>query len=356
MNTLSERAAPDPNGRVGNEQARKGALAWLKALLATRSTREYFLIATVVIVTLIISIGSGGNFWHQANLTSFFISSAIIAIPAVGMMMVILTSGIDVSVGSMLGVVTAVGAWFVTLGFGLWASLPVFIAIGAALGLINGVIITYGKVTPIITTLATLSIYRAAVFLFLGNHWITDIPLSFTMVFLLDKLWVLPMGAVVALVVMGAFGWFLRRWPGGRHIYAIGNNEEAARLAGINVRRIKLLIYVATGALVGLMAPIQLGHTLVAQASTGSGFVLMVVAAVVLGGTELTGGRGTMLGTLLGTLLVGLVQNGVTLLHIQPFWSGVILGAIILLSVASAQQGGGKLFIVRLKKFWPGRG
>lgn len=316
---------------------RARGLSVVERLLASRSTREYFLVATLVLVVTVVSIGSGGHFWQQSNLTNFFISSAIIAIPAVGMTMVILTSGMDVSVGSMLGLVTAIGAWFCTLGFGLWTSLPVFVVAGAVLGLINGVIITYGRVTPIITTLGTLSIFRAAVFLFLGNHWITNIPASFTMVLMMDKLWVLPLGAVEALAVMGAFGWFLRRWPAGRYIYAIGNNEEAARLAGINVRRIKLLIYVTTGALVGLAAPISLGHSPVAQASTGSGFALTVIAAVVLGGTELTGGRGSILGTLLGTLLVGLVQNGVVLLHIQPFWSGVILGAIILLSVAFSQ-------------------
>jgi ribose/xylose/arabinose/galactoside ABC-type transport system permease subunit len=318
----------------------RGLPARIWAVFAARSAREYLLAATLIVIVIAVSFGSHGNFWQQSNLTNFFISSAIIAIPAVGMTMVILTGGIDVSVGSMFGLVAAAGGWVCEQGFGMPVALPVFIAAGALLGLINGAIITYARVPPIIATLGTLSIFRAAVFLLLGNHWITDIPASFTMIFMIDKLWVLPLGAVLALVVMAIFALFLSRWPAGRHIYAIGNNEEAARLAGINVRRLKLLTYVATGVLVGLAVPVGLGHSPMVQTSTGTGFVLTVIAAVVLGGTELTGGRGTMLGTLLGTLLVGLVDDGVVLLHIQPFWSGVILGAIIVVSVAFAQRRG----------------
>ena len=310
----------------------------LSRLFAARSAREYFLLATLAVVLLAVSIGSQGNFWQQSNLTNFFISSAIIAIPAVGMTLVILTGGIDVSVGSMFGLVAATGGWVFEQGYGALPGCVVFVLAGAVFGAINGVIITYGRVAPIIATLGTLSIFRAAVFLMLGNHWITDVPASLTLVLMLDKLWVVPFGAVMALIVMAVFAWFLSRWPTGRHLYAVGNNEEAARLAGINVRRIKLFAYIATGALVGLATPISLGHSPMVQTSTGTGFELTVIAAVVLGGTELTGGRGTILGTLLGTLLVGLVDNGVVLLHIQPFWSGVLLGLIILVSVAFSQR------------------
>lgn len=300
------------------------------------SAREYLLVAGVVVITLAITLGSGGNFWQLSNLNNLFVTTAITLVPAVGMTIVIVTGGIDVSVGSMLGLVAVAGGTAFEHGFGLAAATPVFLVAGAVLGLLNGLLITYGRVPPVIATLGTLSVYRAAAFILLGNHWITMIPPSVTETFVLTKLWVLPFAAVLALLILAAFMVFLNRFPTGRHVFAIGNNEEAARLNGIGVDRIKLFAYTLMGALIGVAALMSLGHSPMVQTSTGTGFELTVIAAVVLGGTELTGGRGSLFGTLLGAILVGLVQNGVVLLHIQPFWSGVVLGVIILVSVGSA--------------------
>ncbi|TAN14202.1 MAG: ABC transporter permease, partial [Rhizobiaceae bacterium] len=215
--------------------------------------------------------------------------------------------------------------------------------IGAAFGLVNAAIIIGGRVPPVVATLGTLSIFRMCVFLVLGASWITMIPPELTVIFISDRLWFLPVASVMALVLMAVFAFFLRSFRLGRHIYAIGNNEEAARLAGVPVARIKLYAYTLLGMFTGIAALLTLGQSPLVQTSTGTGFELAVIAAVVLGGTELSGGRGTILGTLLGTLIVGLVNDGVVLMHIQPFWGGVLLGGIILLSIGVNQR-------------WPGRG
>lgn len=305
--------------------------------------REGMLLITLVVVTIAISIGSNGNFWAPVNINNLLVSSAVTAIPAIGMTLVILTGGIDVSIGSMLGLVAAIGGKFFEAGWSIPAVAPLFLLAGALFGLVNAAIIIGGRVPPVVATLGTLSIFRMSVFLVTGASWITTIPYQLTVIFISDHVWFLPVATVMALVLMGGFAYFLRSFRLGRHIYAIGNNEEAARLAGIPVGRVKLYAYTLLGLFTGIAALLTLGQSPLVQTSTGTGFELGVIAAVVLGGTELSGGRGTILGTLLGTLIVELVNDGVVLMRIQPFWGGVLLGGIILLSIG-------------VNRRWPGRG
>jgi ribose/xylose/arabinose/galactoside ABC-type transport system permease subunit len=300
--------------------------------------REFLLFVALVLLAVLISIGSHGAFWTPVNLNNLFVSSAITAIPAIGMTVVILTGGIDVSTGSMLGLVAAIGGTCFAAGWSLAATIPVFLATGAALGLVNAILIINGRIPPVIATLGTLSIYRMLVFVVLGSNWLTQIPPALTTIFVMDHLWFLPVVAVIALALLAAASLFLNRFRWGRHVYALGNNEEAARLAGIRPERIKLAAYVGLGLLTGFAALLTLGESPMVQTSTGSGFVLQVIAAVVLGGTELSGGRGGMLGTLLGTLIVELVYDGIVLLHIQPFWSGVALGGVILVAIGAGSR------------------
>ncbi len=305
--------------------------------------REGMLLITLVVVTVAISIGSQGNFWAPVNINNLMVSAAVTAIPAIGMTLVIVTGGIDVSIGSMLGLVAAIGGKFFEAGWSIPVVAPLFLLIGAIFGLVNAVIIIGGRVPPVVATLGTLSIFRMSVFLVLGANWITMIPPELTVMFISNHVWFLPVASLMALVLMAGFAFFLRSFRLGRHIYAIGNNEEAARLAGIPVGRVKLYAYTLLGVFTGIAALLTLGQSPLVQTSTGTGFELGVIAAVVLGGTELSGGRGTILGTLLGTLIVGLVNDGVVLMRIQPFWGGVLLGGIILLSIG-------------VNRRWPGRG
>lgn len=304
--------------------------------------REALLLGTLAALVVLIGIFSGGAFWSRVNLDNLFVGSAITLIPALGMTVVILTGGIDVSTGSMLGLVAAIGGTCFAAGWSLGATVPVFLVSGALLGLVNALLIIHGRIPPVIATLGTLSIYRMAVFVVLGSNWITQIPPSLTTIFVMDHVWFLPVVAVIAIVMLILAAIFLREFRWGRHVYALGNNEEAARLAGIRPERIKLASYVLLGLLTGFAALLTLGQSPMVQTSTGSGFVLQVIAAVVLGGTALSGGRGTMLGTLLGTLVVQVVDDGIVLLHIQPFWNGVALAVVILAAIgARARREGG---------------
>ncbi|SIQ36809.1 MULTISPECIES: ABC transporter permease [Acidiphilium] len=305
--------------------------------------REALLLITLAVLVAGIGMFSHGAFWSRINLDNLFVSSAITLIPAIGMTVVILTGGIDVSTGSMLGLTAAIGGSCFAAGWSLAATVPVFLLAGAGLGLVNAVLIIKGKIPPVIATLGTLSIYRMIVFIVLGSNWITQIPPVLTRVFVVDHVLWLPVVALIALGFVIVASLYLRYFRWGRHVYALGNNEEAARLAGIRPERIKLAAYVMLGLLTGFAALLTLGQSPMVQTSTGSGFVLQVIAAVVLGGTSLSGGRGTMAGTLLGTLVVQVVDDGIVLLHIQPFWNGVALGVIILAAIglSSRRDAGG---------------
>ncbi|OYV39971.1 MAG: ATPase [Rhodospirillales bacterium 20-64-7] len=299
--------------------------------------REAALLAALALVLVAVSLVSHGTFWDPVNIRSLLVSSAITAVPAVGMTLVILTGGIDVSIGSMLGLIAAIGGKGFEAGWPLATVVPLFLLLGAGFGLINALVILQGRVPPVVATLGTLSIFRMCVFLVLGSNWITGIPPVLTTIFIATRLGPLPVATVIALVLLAAAAAFLRWHRIGRHVYAVGNNEEAARLAGIRVQRIRLATYVVLGICTAGAALLQLGQSPLVQTSTGTGFELSVIAAVVLGGTELSGGRGTMLGTMLGTLIVGLVTDAIVLMHIQPFWGGVILGLIILVSVGAGR-------------------
>jgi ribose/xylose/arabinose/galactoside ABC-type transport system permease subunit len=305
--------------------------------------REALLVVTLALLIIAIGVFSHGAFWSRINLDNLLVSSAITLIPAIGMTVVILTGGIDVSTGSMLGLTAAIGGSCFAAGWSLAATVPVFLLSGAALGLVNALLIIRGNIPPVIATLGTLSIYRMAVFIVLGSDWITQIPPVLTTAFIIDHVLFLPVVTVIALGFVIVASLFLRYFRWGRHVYALGNNEEAARLAGIRPERIKLAAYVVLGLLTGFAALLTLGQSPMVQTSTGSGFVLQVIAAVVLGGTSLSGGRGTMLGTMLGTLVVEVVDDGIVLLHIQPFWNGVALGVIILAAIGlgSRRDAGG---------------
>lgn len=300
---------------------------------ARQSGYEWLLLVLIVAVGVAISVGSQGNFLALSNLTSLFVNTAITAVPAVGMTMVILMGGIDVSIGSIVGLTVTVA------GLGFQANLPVALVLAAAIatggvaGLLNAWLIASRGIPPIITTLGTMSIWRAVVYALLGGNWISAIPMTLTSWFVLARVGVVPWSFILTLVLIFVSSYVLRRRPVGRYIYAIGNNEEGAAVLGLPARRVKYLSYVSLGVLTAVAALMTLGQSPLVEATSGSGFELDVIAAVVIGGTSILGGRGTVIGSLLGAVLTQLIQDGVILFKIQPFWNGVAMGVIILVAV-----------------------
>lgn len=294
-------------------------------------SREATVVGFILILGLYLEVATG-RFLTLDNLGNVLLSSAGTAIVALGMTLVILTGGIDVSVGSMLGVVSVAVGYAAAAGWSLIAIILVALATGTLLGSANGAVIAFGGIMPIIATLGTLNILRALTFQLLRAKWISDLPATLS-TFGLGLALHVPIAAWIALALAFAFVYLAVRRPLGRHIYAIGGNVEAARLAGIDLVRATLFVYAITGMLVGVAALIYVGQTGIVQSNSGVGFELQVIAAVVLGGTSILGGRGSVAGSALGAFLVAEIKNGLTLLNISGLAEGMVSGVLILLAV-----------------------
>jgi ribose transport system permease protein len=263
---------------------------------------------------------------------------------SIGMTLVILSGGIDLSVGAILGLAGAVaagllkngvvlGAFDARLEFTVTGAIVAGIAVGGAAGWFNGFAITRFQLPPFVATLGMLSIARGLTMLWTGGFPVTSLGSTFgflgTGVFL-----GMPMPVWIMFALVAVFVVVTRRTRFGRHIYAVGGNERAARLTGLNVPRIKLAVYTLAGALAGVAGLIVTARLDSAQPNAGLGYELDSIAAVVIGGTSLSGGRGSIWGTVLGCLIIGVLNNGLFLLNVSPFWQQVIKGAVILLAVA----------------------
>jgi ribose transport system permease protein len=280
---------------------------------------------------------TGENAWNVMRQIS------VNMIISVGMTLVILTGGIDLSVGSILafaGAVTAgmlkFGAEFTNLnvyiGFTLLGALIGGTLVGAFLGWFNGLTITRFKVPPFVATLAMLTIARGLTMLWTGGFPITG--LGENMAFI-GTGWFLgiPMPVWISAIVVLAAVVLTKRTTLGRHIYAIGGNETAAELSGLKIKKIKMIVYSIAGALAGIGGIIVTSRLDSAQPNAGFGFELDSIAAVVIGGTSLSGGKGTIMGTVQGALIIGILNNGLVLLNVSPFWQQVIKGLVILMAV-----------------------
>jgi rhamnose transport system permease protein len=292
-----------------------------------------FILILVVAVTL-----RAPSFLTLDNFQDILLNISILAIVALAQTMVILSRGIDLSVSSMIGLVAMMVAFVVKQNPEIPVVLTVLLgmALGSVLGTFNGLVITFGKVPPIIATLGTLSIYRGLVFYYSQGTWINsfELPRSFKLLSKGTPLG-LPNMVIIAIVVAVVVYYFLNYTRTGRDIFAIGSNPEAAQFAGIRQQRITFLVYLLSGLLCGLAAVLWASRFESAQTNTGLGFELQSVAASVVGGVSINGGVGTVPGVLLGALLLGIIQNSLTLIRISPFWQLAAQGLLILFAVIS---------------------
>jgi len=262
---------------------------------------------------------------------------------SVGMTLVILSGGIDLSVGSILALSSAVAAGLIKFGwelptFNLFVGFTLLGAIisgtvvGSGLGVFNGWMITKFKVPPFVATLAMLTIARGLTMLWTGGYPITGLGDSFAY---LGTGWFLgiPMPVWISALIVGIAIIITNRTQLGRYIYAIGGNESAAKLSGINIKRVKIWVYTIAGALSAVGGLIVTARLDSAQPNAGLSYELDSIAAVVIGGTSLSGGRGSIMGTVQGALIIGVLNNGLVLLNVSPFWQQVVKGAVILVAV-----------------------
>jgi ribose transport system permease protein len=290
---------------------------------------------TIVIAFIVIAAGlavTTPDFLTSANLLSILLATSLIGIVAVGETFVIITGGIDLSPGS---VVAFTG---VATGLLLHAEMPVAlavlcgIAIGAACGVFNGFAVTVLNMSSFIVTLAVLAMARGLAFIVTSGNTVFGFADSFDDIGG-GNVGPVPIAALITLAVFVVAWFVLSRTVFGAEVYAVGSNYDAARLAGIPVGRRLFAVYVIAGALAGLGGVVLTGRLDSAQPIAAVGLELNAIAAVVIGGTSLLGGKGSMLGTLLGVLIIGLINNGLTLNNVQPFWVQFIQGAVIFAAV-----------------------
>jgi rhamnose transport system permease protein len=298
--------------------------------------RELGIVLIIVVLAALVSLRNPA-FLTANNFRDIVLNISILVIVALAQTMVIITRGIDLSVGSTIGL-SAMMVAFTIAAFPAAPPLlmiPLGMALGAALGALNGLIIAIGGAPPIIATLGTLSIYRGLIFLYSGSKSTInafEMPPGFRQLAKGAPLGV-PNVILFAVLVAAAVYYFLRYTRTGRDIYALGSNPDAARFAGIRTQRITFLVYVISGLLSGLAGVLWAARFESAQTNTALGFELQTVAASVVGGVSTLGGSGTVLGVVLGAFLLGIINNALTLVQISPFWQLAAQGLLILLAV-----------------------
>jgi ribose transport system permease protein len=290
------------------------------------------LIGLFVIIVIITMLNP--SFLSLSNIFNILRQVSINALIAFGMTFVILTGGIDLSVGSILALSGAVTATLLAAGVDPVLAVAAGLAVGAILGAFNGLIISKGKVAPFIATLATMTIFRGLTLMFTDGKPVTGLGDS-TFFQMLGKGYFMgiPVPAITMMISFVILYFILKKTTFGRRVYAVGGNEEAAILSGIKADRIKIYVYSLTGFLSALAGVILMSRLNSAQPTAGSMYELDAIAAVVLGGTSLTGGRGWIVGTLIGALIIGVLNNGLNLLGVSSFFQQVVKGGVILLAV-----------------------
>ena len=274
------------------------------------------------------------TFYSPANLLDIMLQSSINAVIAVGMTLVVMTKGIDLSVGSVVGVSSMIAAS--VLPQGLWLGVAAGLAVGLVCGLLNGFLIAKLKLPDFIVTLGTMSIFRGAALIYTDGKPIYGIDKVFRATFA-GAVFGIPTPVLFALVIALLAYLLIRFTSLGEQIIAVGGNEEAARLSGIDVERVKVSVYAMSGVLSSIAGFILVARIGAAEPIGGNGFELQAIGAAVIGGASLFGGEGNPAGSLVGALTLGAMRNGLTLLNVPSFWQFVATGVVVILAVLADQ-------------------
>lgn len=295
--------------------------------------REFNVLIALIAVGIIISLFTP-YFFTTNNLMGVFRAFSLTAIMSIGMVLVIITGGIDLSVGSAMGLASLVTALCFSAGLPTVVCIGAGISVGVVFGLVNGLFITLIGLPPFIATLGTLSIGRGMMYMITRGVPVTpDTPESFAF---LGQGYVgpVPVPVIIMIALMIFFAIIMQRTRFGRHIYATGGNEYAARLSGVKVDRVKLSVYVISSTIASIAGVIGFSRYLSAEPASGFGAELDVIAAAAIGGASLAGGAGSVPGAVIGAALVGVIANGVVLLNINTYAQQAITGGVILIAVS----------------------
>lgn len=308
------------------------------SLLATVRKSSAFLPLVGLIGISIFMVVATDNFLSVANLQNIILQSSINAIIAVGMTAAILTGGIDLSVGAVVALSgTLCAGLMVHYGLGIPAAVFLGIVVGIVFGLFNGYCVAYLRMPPIIVTLATMGIARGIALIYTGGYPVDGLPDAFAFLGGGVMAGIKTPIVIMLITYLGAYV-LLNLAPFGRYVYAIGGNEEATRLSGVSVARYKLLVYALSGLTAAIAGIVQAARVTSGQPGVGVGFELDAIAAVVMGGTSIAGGRGAIIGTLVGALLLGVLNNGLNMIGVSPYMQLIIKGGIVLLAIFISRE------------------
>ena len=306
----------------------------MKQLTAKTSFMEKIIPFIGLILLIIVVSILNPSFLDLSNLLNLLRQISINGLIAFGMTFIILTGGIDLSVGSILALSSAFIALMITSGVDPIIALIIGVLIGFVLGAVNGLLVTKGKMAPFIATLATMTIFRGLTLVITDGNPITNLGDSYLFQLFGKGYFIgIPVPAVTMIIVFIILLIILQKTTFGRHTYAIGGNEVAAKISGIKVNKIKIFIYGISGLMSALAGGILTSRLNSAQPTAGMSYELDAIAAVVLGGTSLTGGKGRIVGTLIGVLIIGVLNNGLNLLGVSSFYQQVVKGVVILIAV-----------------------
>lgn len=316
-----------PARAAGEDRARR----LVEVVFRVRELGIVLALALLIVVTGVLE----PRFLEAGSLENLARNAAIFAILAAGQTLVIITRNIDLSVGSVLALAAFLTGDMLSNGSPIWLAAILAILLGAACGLVNGALTTFGRVPALVVTLGTLYAYRGLAFLWTDGRQINaeTLPDAFLDIGSGDVLGV-PTIALVALVVVLVVGQYLRDYRSGRELYAIGSNPDAARLAGVRSGRRVLAAFVASGALAGLAGVLFTARFGTVDATAGTGYELTVVAAAVVGGVAIFGGSGSVYGAALGALLLGSITSSLIVLRVDAFWQQAAVGALLLAAIA----------------------
>lgn len=290
-------------------------------------------IALIILMAVITIINS--NFLTANNLLNLLLQVTSNALIAFGMTFVILTGGIDLSVGSILALSSALTAGLLGSGMPVTLAILISLILGCILGMMNGLLISYGKLAPFIVTLATMTIFRGATLVYKNGNPITK-GLSDTFLFqFLGQGYIvgIPFPVIIMFIVFIVLYVLLHKTAFGKSVYAIGGNEKAAYISGVKLNKVKIIIYSISGIMASISGLIITSRLSSAQPTAGASYEMDAIAAVVLGGTSLSGGKGRILGTLIGALIIGVLNNGLNIIGVSAFWQQVVKGVVILIAV-----------------------
>jgi ribose/xylose/arabinose/galactoside ABC-type transport system permease subunit len=302
----------------------------LRGLRAAIGSQEFVL--AFALILLIVGVGSvNSNYVASRNLINIFQGNAYVAVAAIGMSMVIISGNIDISVGSLIGVLAVLSGNIAAAGLPIWMAWLAPLVVGGLVGAVNGFLVAYLRIPAIVVTLGMFSILKGGLISVTGGAWISDLPQEYFLSQMRPLGIPMPIYFMVVLTIIAAL--WLKYSPTGRAIYAVGGNKEAARLSGISEHRILMTVFILNGVIVGIASVLFATQLSIIQSTVPAGLELLIITASVVGGVSILGGVGTVIGSTLAAVLLSAIQSSLVFIQVSPYWIRAVQGVLILVTV-----------------------